>query len=306
MTIPYSAQIFSNNAKSTLASGITSTQTTITVVSGTGALFPNPTTGQAFKITLVSASSSSVFEICNCTARSGDTLTVVRGQEGTTAQAFVLNDIVGHFDTAGVMTDLVQSEQLQGGSYTVGNATGTANALAVTIPSNLTSVPNGMTIIVNSGYANTGACTLTMTLGTTTLTAVNIVKGNNVALTGGEIPVANYPVNLTYVSAFNVWLFNNPSTPSSITGNGYTKFSNGLIFQWGETNVTGGGNETVVTLPIAWPNGFLSGSATYASGGVPTGGALGIGPYSSSQIQIQDTACTTSTIHGVYWTAIGF
>jgi len=302
-------QVFSNNAKSTLASAITSTQTTISVAPGTGALFPNPTSGQQFKLTLISATSSSVYEICNCTARSTDTLTIIRGQEGTTAQPFALNDIVGHFDTAAVMTDLVQSEQLQSGTYNIATAGGTANALTITLPSNLTSIPNGMNITVNASAANTGACTLLVTLGTTTLTAVSIVKGNDQALTGGEIPVAGYPINLTYVSALNVWLLNNPSTPSSISGNGYIKFSNGLIMQWGGASVTGGGNETYITLPVAWPNGFLSGSATYGAGGVPTGGALGISSYSGSpltQIQIQDTAGTTSTVHGVYWTAIGF
>ena len=82
-------QVFSNNAKSTLASAITNTQTTITVAPGTGSQFPNPTTGQQFKITLISATSSSVYEICNCTARTTDTLTVIRGQEGTTAQPFL-------------------------------------------------------------------------------------------------------------------------------------------------------------------------------------------------------------------------
>ena len=302
-------QVFSNNAKSTLASAITSTQTTITVAPGTGALFPNPSSGQQFKITLISATSSTVYEICNCTARSTDTLTIVRGQEGTTAQPFSLNDIVGHFDTAAVMSDLVQTEQLQGGTYNVATAGGTANALTITLPSNLTSIPNGMSITVNSTAVNTGACTLLVTLGTTTLTAVSIVKGNNLALTGGEIPAAGYPMNLVYSTTFGVWLFTNPATPATVGTSGFIKLSNGLIMQWGQVTTTGGGNETYVTLPTPWPNQFISGSATFVAGAVPTSGALGISSYSSNpttQIQIQNTAGTTSTNYGVYWIALGY
>ena len=199
-------QLFSNNAKTTLASNITSTQTTITVASGTGSQFPNPTTGQQFKVTLNSATSVLVYEICNCTARSGDTLTVQRGQEGTTALAFNTGDIVGHFDTAGVMTDLVQSEQYQANTYGYAVAGGTANALTATIPSNLTTVPDGMAIYLRASAPNTGACTLVLTLGSTVQSSVPIVKGNNIALASGDIPVAGYPISLVYSSALSAWV----------------------------------------------------------------------------------------------------
>jgi hypothetical protein len=198
-------QLYANNAKTTLASSITATQTSITVTAGTGTLFPSPTTGQAFKITLVSATSSTVFEICLCTSRSGDTLTVVRGQEGTSGTPFNSGDIVGNYDTAGVMTDLVQSGQLQNGYYQFAVATGTANALTATIPSTLTTIPNGMSIVVISAYANTGATTLNVTLGSTSTGALPIVFGNNQALVGGEIPSAGYPITLSYSSTYNAW-----------------------------------------------------------------------------------------------------
>jgi len=200
-------QLFANNAKTTLAAGITSTQTTITVASGTGSLFPSPVSGvSAFTLTLVSATSSSTYEICLCTARSGDTLTVVRGQEGTSGQPFLLNDIVGQYDTAGVMTNLVQSQQLQNQSYLFSVATGTANALTATIPSLLTSLPDGMSIVVKSSYANTGAATLNLTLGSTSTGAKAIVTGNNNALASGTIPGAGYPITLSYSSTFDAWV----------------------------------------------------------------------------------------------------
>ena len=204
-------QLFANNAKTTLAAPITSTQTTITVATGTGALFPNPTTGQRFKVTLVSSASASVYEICDCTSRSGDTLTVIRGQEGTSGQPFILNDIVGNFDTAAVMTDLVQTEQLQANYYGYAVAAGSANALTATIPSNLTAVSDGMSFIIRSSYANTGATTFNLTLGSTSTGVLPVVKGNNTALTSGDIPASGYPLSITYSATFGAWVLTDPT-----------------------------------------------------------------------------------------------
>ncbi len=62
-----------NNAESTLASGINASATSLTVATGGGALFPSGN----FHITIDN-------EILKCTSRSGDVFTVQRGQEGTT------------------------------------------------------------------------------------------------------------------------------------------------------------------------------------------------------------------------------
>ena len=202
-------QIFSNNAKSTLASGINSSVTTITVAVGTGAEFPNPSAGQQFKVTLNSVSLTTVYEICNCTSRSGDVLTVIRGQEGTTATAFNTGDFVGHFNTAGVATDWTQSEQLQNGKYTVAVAGGTANALTATIASNLTALPNGYSIVILAASANSGASTLNLTLGSTVTGVLPIVTGNNTAVVSGTIPSAGYPLGLIYSSTYNAWVLSN-------------------------------------------------------------------------------------------------
>jgi hypothetical protein len=94
------AQLFSNNANTTLASPISSGATTIIVATGTGALFPNPGLGQYFTLTLNDQATGQVYEICYCTARTGDSLTVTRGQEGTTAVAWLLGDFAYNAWTA--------------------------------------------------------------------------------------------------------------------------------------------------------------------------------------------------------------
>jgi len=62
-----------------------------------------------------------------------------------------------------------------------------------------------------SSAANTGATTLTLTLGSTVLSSTPIVKGNNTALSGGEIPAAGYPLSLTYSSTFGAWVLTDPT-----------------------------------------------------------------------------------------------
>jgi hypothetical protein len=75
-----------NNARGFLSTAITGSDTQIVLSTGTGAAFPTLTTGDTFFATIVSA--DGLFEIVKATARSTDTLTVVRAQEGTAALSF--------------------------------------------------------------------------------------------------------------------------------------------------------------------------------------------------------------------------
>ena len=101
--------LFSNNAQATLASGISSSATTCTLATGTGAIFPSPTTGQAFTLTFTDAISGANTEICLCTNRTADVLTIIRGQEGTTAQAWQAGDIASNYFTAGSAAKFAQT-----------------------------------------------------------------------------------------------------------------------------------------------------------------------------------------------------
>lgn len=77
---------FSNNATTTTVGLTSSSATTIVVASGTGALFPTLGASEYFKATLQDTSGN--FEIVKVTARTDDTMTVVRGQDGTLAIPF--------------------------------------------------------------------------------------------------------------------------------------------------------------------------------------------------------------------------
>lgn len=81
---------FTNNASAPLASAISSTSTAVILTAGRGAAFPTLGTGDYFFATLVN--SSNQLEIVKVTARAGDTLTVIRGQDGTASRAYAAGD----------------------------------------------------------------------------------------------------------------------------------------------------------------------------------------------------------------------
>jgi hypothetical protein len=78
--------ILKNNATSTITTTISASDVGLAVAAGTGSLFPTLSTGDYFYATLVS--SGGTYEVIKVTARVGDTMTIVRAQEGTTAQSF--------------------------------------------------------------------------------------------------------------------------------------------------------------------------------------------------------------------------
>lgn len=84
--------LYTNNAEGKLSASITNTQTSLSVQSGQGALFPSPSGGDYFFATLIDAAKN--YEIVQVTARSGDTFTIVRAQDGTTGRAFSSGDKV--------------------------------------------------------------------------------------------------------------------------------------------------------------------------------------------------------------------
>jgi len=82
--------ILKNNAFSTLATGITASDTGIVVASGSA--FPALSAGEYFYATLVSQAGTT--EIIKVTARVGNSMTVVRAQDGSTAASFQVGSLV--------------------------------------------------------------------------------------------------------------------------------------------------------------------------------------------------------------------
>lgn len=169
--------IFTNNASSLLAATITDSDLTIQVKPGFGALFPAPSSPQVCYITLEDNAGN--VEIVKCTSRATDLLTVVRGQDGTVAQAFSLDITRVELRTTAIIleefvqvngdamtgdldfaTNEIQNAFLTGttritGGQTIGTAirgtlNQTNNELAVPAASGVRATAGGVPIVVNT------------------------------------------------------------------------------------------------------------------------------------------------------------
>ncbi len=98
-----------NNAFGTLNAGINSSATTIVLTAGQGARFPTLSAGDYFYATLIDTSNN--LEIVKVTARSTDTMTVVRGQDSTTARSYSTNDRFELRPTAALFNELATTAE---------------------------------------------------------------------------------------------------------------------------------------------------------------------------------------------------
>ena len=116
---------FSNNAKTTITSSLTTSATSVSVTDASN--FPTLGAGDYTYATLAEAPTPANFEIVKVTAISGTTLTVTRAQQGTTARSFSSGDLCELRVTAGLMEEAIDEKaDLADLSVTVASA-GTAN-----------------------------------------------------------------------------------------------------------------------------------------------------------------------------------
>lgn len=160
---------FKNNATAALASGITSTATSLSLNSGQGALFPATGAGDYFYVTLVDSSNN--LEIVKVTGRTSDTFTVERGQDGTAGRSFSAGDKVELRNTAAVM------EALQAEADDAVTAEATARAAA-------DAAIEARTISAGTGLTGGGSLADSRTL--------NLA---NTSVTAGSYTYANFTVD---------------------------------------------------------------------------------------------------------------
>jgi len=287
---------FTNNAATSLASGITNVATSLTVASGKGALFPTLSGGDVFYVTL--ANSSGVVEIVQVTARSTDTFTIVRGQDGTTAVAWNTGDKVELRPTAGVLTSFVQSANLPTSAVTsavAGTAISVSGATgAVTINNTgVTSAVAGTGISVSGA---TGAVTITNQItgargqvftssGTFTIpSGVSAVKvtvlggggggggaasnpcGATAAGGGGGAVAIQYFTGLTSGNTLSVAVGGAGAGGPAISGSGGT----------GGTSSVSSGTQTITTVQATGGVGVANSNGTGGNGGTFSGAVIGV------------------------------
>jgi hypothetical protein len=136
---------FTNNAATTLAAGINSSVTSIAVTDGS--IFPVLSGGDHFYVTFDDTTNK---EIVKVTARSGNTLTVVRGQDNTTAQAFNSGDKAELRVVAALLED-VKTEVTS--TFSVDTFTGDDTTTAFTL-SQAPSSEDNLIVFIEGAYQN--------------------------------------------------------------------------------------------------------------------------------------------------------
>lgn len=93
---------------------------------------------------------------------------------------------------------------------------------------------------------------------------------------------------------------------ASLTGNGgyvaLPSWLGGFIIQWGYYSLAANVYWAQVTLPIAWPSGYMQGVASDSGASCYP---MAISSYSNTQIQVWVTQSKGATSSGVNWIAIG-
>jgi hypothetical protein len=100
------AIIFANNTFNGLALGLSAGVTTLTLKDGSK--FPSPSNGDYFLVTITNIYPETHWEIVKCTARAGNVLTVIRGQEGTSSQDWPADSRVEIRPTAAMFAEFAK------------------------------------------------------------------------------------------------------------------------------------------------------------------------------------------------------
>jgi hypothetical protein len=143
--------LVTNNAWGALSTPITPEATQILLCPGQGSKFPAAVQGTSWFFATLTDSENNM-EIVKCTYRNGDTLTVVRGADNTTALAFAADSRLELRPCAALFDDKVSQDQM---TAAIAAASSSASSADAAMLQNLQNQIDAIT----SGYVTTAALT---------------------------------------------------------------------------------------------------------------------------------------------------
>lgn len=200
---------FTNNATTTLASGINSSVTSLSVASGTGALFPTLSSPDVFYATL--ANVAGTVEIIKVTARSTDAFTIVRGQDGTTPLSWAAGDKVELRPTAAGLAAMAQTANNLSDLASTTTARTNLGAAALAVAQTFTAAQRGTVSALTDGA---------------TITPDFAVANNFSVTLGGNRTLAN-PTNLTAGQSGIITITQDATGSRTLAYGSYWKFAGG-------------------------------------------------------------------------------
>jgi hypothetical protein len=280
--------LWANNASSVTVGAIAYNASTVTLSAGTGAEFPVPNSAyQYFLATLSPATPGAQDpEIVRVTAVSGDTFTIVRGQEGTDPQAWASGSIIQNLITKGTLNALSQMVVYAGNPN--GNVAG-ATGVAGVPPSMVWDSTNSLIwVCTGSGNAATAswaaqaplnspaftgnptAVTQTLSDNSTRLSTTAFVQGiaaTKANLAGSAAQLFSVASAVSNANAVNLGQF--PATLISTPGS--ATLPSGLIIKWGNIDIANSPN--TVTFNAPFPNACFQVVVSEGSANSPTWGS---------------------------------
>ncbi len=183
--------VFKNNAKTTLASNLSNSATSASVTDGS--VFPSLGAGEFFIVTFDDGTNN---EVCKCTARSSNTLTIVRAQEGSSARAFNSGDGAEGRVTAGVLESIQENIAAKSANQTVYNATAASSATAYDIGVNPGVEANAMVfldgVMQHHDTFSFSGSTLTFDAAPTDGTKIEVIVDNLINLQSSNLTVDTF------------------------------------------------------------------------------------------------------------------
>tara|TARA_R100000773_G_scaffold15736_1_gene14330 strand:- start:1750 stop:4293 length:2544 start_codon:yes stop_codon:yes gene_type:complete len=196
---------FTNNASSSLSSGINSTATSLTVADAS--TFPSLSGADDYCYLTIQQATATVREVVKATARSGNTFTVQRGVDNTTAASFSSGDTVELRLTSALLQDVIDQATVEGiktnfqyvptaGQTQFSGADNSGDTMIINDSELVNVYMNGVRLVQGSDYTVSSANNrITLATGATTADVIDIeVFGNftgqsgaAVAITGGAI-----------------------------------------------------------------------------------------------------------------------
>lgn len=257
---------FANGAVSRLANSISSTATSVLVLPGDGAKFPVLGAGDSFPVTLIKVDGT--YEICRCTARSSDELTIARGQEITEAVEFSAGDRIELRMTAGSLDERL-AEQIKTSGLQAGKLKLIAASTilteddvgAILVPRNAADAVLTLPLAgsVSSGsliqFSNHDAGVWTINKsGTDTIAAGDNISRTSIELKFGDsLTLASDGSHAWYAVDGSAQFLYAQAFSAAVSAAGYHKLPSGLIIQWGSVWLNSSITATDVTFPIAFP-----------------------------------------------------
>lgn len=203
---------FTNNASSTLSSGINSSVTSLTVASASA--FPQLAGADDYCYLTIQQATGTVREVVKATALSSNTFTIIRAQDNTTAQSFSAGDTVELRMTAALLTDVIDAATVEGvktnfqytpiaGQTVFSGADNSSNTMIINQSGLVNVYMNGVRLVQGTDYTVSAANNeITLTTGATTADIIDIeVYGNFTGQSGAAVAITGGSITGTAITA---------------------------------------------------------------------------------------------------------